>query len=166
MKVSLIVAVSENGVIGKNNNLIWNLPRDMRFFKETTSGHHVIMGRKNLESIPHKFRPLPNRTNIIITRNDNYEANGCIIVNSLEKALDIAKMNGENESFIIGGGQIYKLALETDVVDKIYLTRVHEIFEGDTFFPNLSEKWKETDRKFYETDDNHNYSFSILTFEK
>ena len=91
MKVSLIVAVSENGVIGKDNDLIWHLPKDMRFFKETTMGHHVIMGRKNFESIPHKYRPLPDRTNVVITRQSDYKAEGCVVVNSVEAALEIAK---------------------------------------------------------------------------
>ena len=112
MKVSLIAAVSRNNVIGKNNNLIWHLPKDMKFFKDTTQGHHVIMGRKNFESIPHKYSPLPNRTNIIITRQNNYLAKGCIVVNSIKEALEIAKQKGEKEAFIIGGGEIYKLALE------------------------------------------------------
>ena len=94
MKVSLIVAAAENGVIGKDNDLIWHLPKDMRFFKETTLGHHVIMGRKNFESIPHKYRPLPNRTNVVITRQCYYQAEGCIVVNSIESALEIAKENG------------------------------------------------------------------------
>ena len=143
MKVSLIVAVAKNGVIGKNDNLIWHLPNDMRFFKETTMGHHVIMGRKNFESIPHKFRPLPNRTNVVITKQTDYKAKGCIVVNSVEDALVIAKKNGDKEPFIIGGGQIYKLALEKNLVDKIYLTRIHHSFEGDTFFPELNENWKE-----------------------
>ena len=93
MTVSLIVAVSENGIIGKDNNLIWHLPKDMSFFKETTMGHHVIMGRKNFESIPHKYRPLPDRTNIVITRQSGYRAEGCIVVNSVETALEIAKNN-------------------------------------------------------------------------
>ena len=123
MIVSLIVASSENGVIGKDNDLIWHLPNDMRFFKDTTLNHHVIMGRKNFESIPHKYSPLPNRTNIIITRQTDYKADGCVVVNSLEAALEIAKENGDKEPFIIGGGEIYKLALETNLVDKIYLTK-------------------------------------------
>ena len=106
MKVSLIVAVAENGVIGKDNDLIWHLPKDMQFFKETTTGHHVIMGRKNFESIPHKYRPLPNRTNIVITKQSDYKAEGCIVVNSVEEALKVAKSNGDNEVFIIGGGGV------------------------------------------------------------
>ena len=138
MKVSLIVAVSENYVIGKDNDLIWHLPKDMRFFKETTTGHHVIMGRKNFESIPHKFRPLPNRTNIVITRQLDYKAEGCVVVNSIEEALKVAKRNGDDEAFIIGGGQIYKLAIDAGLVDRIYLTKVHHCFDGDTIFPELN----------------------------
>jgi dihydrofolate reductase len=166
MIVSLIVAVSENGVIGKDNDLIWHLPKDMRFFKETTMGHHVIMGRKNFESIPHKYRPLPDRTNIVITRQSEYKAKGCIVVNSVEAALEIAKNNGDIEPFIIGGGQIYKLALEANLVDKIYLTKVRHSFEGDTFFPELNTDWKQIERIDCKEDEKHAYAYSFLTFEK
>ena len=155
MKASLIVAVSQNGVIGKDNDLIWHLPKDMKFFKDTTMGHHVIMGRKNFESIPHKYRPLPNRTNVIITRNSDYKAEGCLVVNSVEEALEVAKQNGDTHPFIIGGGQIYKLALENNLVDKIYLTKVHHSFDGDTFFPELNPDWIELKREDYFKDDNH-----------
>ena len=166
MKVSLIVAASENGVIGKDNDLIWHLPKDMHFFKDTTMGHHVIMGRKNFESIPHKFRPLPNRTNVVITRKTDYKADSCIVVNSAEEALQIAKQNGEEEAFIIGGGQIYKLALEANLVDKIYLTKVHHSFEGDTFFPALNKDWKEISRIQNQADEKHLYNFDFITLEK
>ena len=166
MKVSLIVAVSENGVIGKDNDLIWHLPKDMKFFKETTKGHHVIMGRKNLESIPHKFRPLPNRVNVIITRKTDYKADGCIVVNSLEDALAVAKENGEKEPFIIGGGQIYKLALDKNLVDRIYITRINHSFKGDTYFPKITEEWKEISKESYNTDEKHKYSFTISILEK
>ena len=166
MKVSLIVAVSENGIIGKNNDLIWHLPKDMKFFKDTTLGHHVIMGRRNFESIPHKFRPLPNRTNIIITRQADYSAKDCITVNSIKDALEVARQNGDKEPFIIGGGQIYKIALEENLVDKIYLTKVHNSFDGDTFFQELGTKWKETKRIDCKTDEKHAHDYSFLTFEK
>jgi len=166
MKVALIVAVSENGVIGKDNDLIWNLPNDMRFFKETTMGHHVIMGRKNFESIPHKYSPLPNRTNVVITRQANYIAEGCATVNSVENALEVARENGDKEPFIIGGGQVYKIALEANLVDKIYLTKVHHSFDGDTFFSELESEWKEVSRIDHKADDNHAYDYSFLTFEK
>ena len=166
MKVSIIVAASENGVIGKDNDLIWHLPKDMRFFKNTTMGHHVIMGRKNFESIPHKFRPLPDRTNVVITRQTTYKADGCMVVNSVDDALQIAKHNGEEEAFIIGGGQIYKLALEANLVDKVYLTKVHHSFEGDTFFPALNKDWKEISRIQNQADEKHLYSFDFITLEK
>ena len=166
MIVSLIVAVSENGVIGKDNDLIWHLPKDMRFFKETTMGHHVIMGRKNFESIPHKYSPLPNRTNVIITRQADYTAEGCVVANSVEAALEIAKQNGDTEPFIIGGGQIYKIALEQKLVDKIYLTKVYHSFEGDTFFPELNSDWKEIERIDCKADEKHAHDYSFFTFEK
>ena len=166
MKVSLIVAVAENGVIGKDNDLIWHLPKDMRFFKETTMGHHVIMGRKNFESIPHKYSPLPDRTNIVITRQLEYKAEGCIVVDSVEAALEIAKNNGDIEPFIIGGGQIYRIALEENLVDKIYLTKVHHSFEGDTFFPELSSDWKETYKTEIKADEKHKYNYDFITLER
>jgi len=166
MKVSLIVAVANNGVIGKDNDLIWHLPKDMRFFKETTLGHHVIMGRKNFESIPERFRPLANRTNVIITRNSDYKAEGCVVVNSVEQALEVAKQNGDIQPFIIGGGQIYKLALENNLVDKIYLTKVHHTFDGDTFFPELNNEWKEVNKTVNKADEKHAYDYDFITLER
>jgi dihydrofolate reductase len=166
MIVSLIVAVSENGVIGKDNDLIWHLPKDMRFFKETTMGHHVIMGRKNFESIPHKYSPLPNRTNVVITRQSDYTAKGCVVVNSVEAAIQIVRENRDKEPFIIGGGQIYKIALEKKLIAKIYLTKVHHSFNGDTFFPELGAEWKETGRIDCKADEKHAHDYSFLTFEK
>jgi len=166
MIVSIIVAASTNNVIGKDNDLIWHMPNDMNFFKETTQARHVIMGRKNFESIPHKFRPLPNRTNIIVTRDVNYRAEDVLVVNSLEDGIDFAKANNEIETFVIGGGEIYKLALERNLIDKIYLTRIHHNFEGDTYFPNLSNLWEVTNRKDCYKDDRHAYDYSYLTLEK
>ena len=166
MRVSLIVAVSENGVIGKDNDLIWHLPKDMKFFKDTTQSHHVIMGRKNFESIPHKFRPLPNRTNVIVTRQSGYIAEDCIVVHSVEDSIEVAKKNGDTEPFVIGGGQIYKVALENNLIDRIYLTRIHHTFEGDTFFPNLSEDWKVIAREDCKADEKNKYDYSFLVLEK
>ena len=117
MHISLIAAVADNGVIGKDNDLVWSLPDDMSFFKASTRGRHVIMGRKNYESIPHKYRPLPGRTNIILSRDSEYDASPAKLSPSLESALDTARNAGETNCFIIGGGQIYKIALELDVVD-------------------------------------------------
>ena len=166
MRVSLIVAVSENGVIGKDNDLIWHLPKDMKFFKDTTQGHHVIMGRKNFESIPHKFRPLPNRTNIIVTRQTGYVAEDCIVVNSVEDSIEVAKRNGDTEPFVIGGGEIYKVALENNLIDRIYLTKIHYTFKGDTFFPDLSEDWKVLAREDCQADEKNKYDYSFLVLEK
>ena len=166
MIVSLIVAVSENGVIGKDNGLIWHLPKDMKFFKDTTQGHHVLMGRKNFESIPHNFRPLPNRTNIIITRQSNYIAEGCVVVNSIEQGIDLAKNNGEHELFVIGGGQIYDMALKQELIDRVYLTEIHHSFDGDTFFPKLSDQWKEVQREDCFADEKNKYDYSFLVLEK
>lgn len=166
MKTSLIVAVSENHVIGKDNDLIWHLPKDMKFFKETTQGHFVIMGRKNLESIPHKYRPLPNRTNVVVTRQTSYEADGCIVVNSIEEALNKAKEAHDTEPFIIGGGEIYRLALENNLVNRIYLTRVHKNYEGDTFFPVLNEDWKVISSEKHSADEKHSCDYSFEIYEK
>src|SRR5688572_5703899 len=122
MKVSIIVAISENNVIGKDNSLIWHLPADMKFFKEKTTGHCIITGRKNYESIPEKFRPLPNRTNIVISRNFNYSSPGAEVVNSLEEAIEFAKAKKETEAFIIGGGQIFEETLAKNLASVLYVT--------------------------------------------
>ncbi len=158
--LSIIVAASENNVIGKNNQLLWHLPDDLKHFKATTKGHHVIVGRKTYES---QGRPLPQRTNIIVTRNRNYNAEGCIVVDSLDKALNLTQQ--DDEPFIIGGEQIYRMALP--LVDRIYLTWVHAEFEGDTFFPELDmQHWKEISRKYYPKDDRNEYSFSIIVLDR
>ncbi len=145
---SIIVAVDENYGIGKENQLLWHMPADMRYFRETTSGHCIITGRKNYESIPKKFRPLEDRTNIIVTRNKAYKAEqGVKVVNSIEKSLEFAKRSGEEEVFIIGGGQIYKQCLERDLVDKMYVTHVAALFDADTFFPKIvPDKWNKKDQ--------------------
>ena len=166
MIVSLIVAVSENGVIGKNNDLIWHLPKDMNYFKEKTLGHHIIMGRKNFESIPHKFRPLRNRVNIIVTRNRDYTAKDCIIATSIESAIDYSKSNKEDEVFIIGGGEIYKQSIQKNLVDKIYLTRVHADFDGDTFFETPSSNWMIESEVKKKKDEKHLFDYTFLVYTK
>ena len=159
--LTLIVAVSENDVIGKDNDLIWHLKNDLKRFKALTSGHCIIMGRKTFESFP---KPLPNRTHIVITRQQDYKAaEGVIVVNSLETAIEAA--NQDENPFIIGGGEIYKQALE--VVDTIEFTRVHHNFEGDTFFPVIQETiWKETNRVDHKKDDLHKFDFSFITYKR
>ena len=166
MVVSLIVAVSENKVIGKDNDLVWHLPNDIKLFRDTTKGHFVIMGRKNYESIPHKYRPLPSRTNVIVTRQDDYKAKGCLVVNSVEKAIEIAQKAGDKEPFVIGGGQIYKHAVENNLVDRIYLTRVHTEIDGDTYFDDLDDSWKLVHTDLHPSDEKHSFAFTFQTFER
>jgi dihydrofolate reductase len=167
MKVSIIAAIAKGRAIGKDNNLIWHLPADMRFFSETTRGHHVLMGRKNWESIPHKYQPLPGRTNIVITRNANYHADGATVFTRLQKGIAWAEKRGEEHLFIIGGGQIYKLALDLDLVDTMYLTQVNEEFEADTFFPEFDESnWKKKLIMNYKRDEKNPHDFSVFHFQK
>ena len=156
----MIAAAAENNALGKENDLVWHLPDDFKRFKKLTTGHHIIMGRKTFESFP---QPLPNRTHIIITRNKDYKAEGAVVVHSLERAIEIAK--GDSQPFIIGGGEIYKLALPYS--DNIELTRVHSDFKADTFFPEIDEKeWKLVNEEFHPTDENHKYAFTYLTYER
>ena len=129
--------------IGKNNDLMWHLPNDMRFFKETTAGHVVVMGRKNYESIPEKYRPLPNRENVVLTRNTSYVADDCNIFYSLEDCMKYYESEEERTIFIIGGGQIYREALEMDVVDEMFISHINHSYGADTFFPEFDlKKWK------------------------
>lgn len=156
----MIAAAAENNALGKNNEMIWNLPNDFKRFKELTSGHYIIMGRKTFESL---VKPLPNRTHVIITRQKNYHREGCIIVNTIEEA--IASCPKNETSFVIGGGEIYHLALP--YADKIEVTRVHHSFEADAFFPEIDPKyWKETDDVFNSRDEKHLYDYSYQTFIK
>jgi dihydrofolate reductase len=165
MEVSAIAALSRNRVIGKNNDLPWKLPDDMRFFMETTKGHHVIMGRKNYDSLRGKFKPLPDRTNIIITRQKNLDAPGCVVFNDISEAISFAKKNGEKECFIIGGSDIYKLAMP--FTTRLYLTEIDAEIDGDTFFPGVDlRSWKEVSRRHHPADERHKYAFDIVAYEK
>ena len=167
MLVSLIAAVSANGVIGKDNDLIWTLRDDMAFFKTTTKGHHVIMGRKNWESIPERFRPLPGRPNIVLSRDAGFSCAGAACMNSLEAALDAAREAGEEEAFIIGGAQIYRLALEMGVVDTMYLTHVEREYEGDTWFPDFAlSNWKAQPLFRHVQDDRNEAPFTIQRYDR
>ena len=160
MPISIIVAASQNNVIGKDNQLIWRLSADLKRFKALTTGHHIIMGRKTFDSIG---KPLPNRTSIIITRQADYKAEGCIVVNSLEEALAIVP--ADQEAFIIGGGTIYKEAI--DKADKLYLTLVHGKFDGDTFFPKLDPKiWNSLKREDHMPDAKNEHAYSFIDYEK
>ncbi len=167
MITSLIAAISENNVIGKDNDLIWHLPNDIKFFKEKTLNHHVITGRKNYISIPEKYRPLANRTNIILTRQVDFKEEGCVVLHSLEAAIAYARNNNEEEVFIIGGGQIYKEAIEKNLVDKMYVTYVKQNFDGDTYFPEINkELWKQVSEINNDADENHHYPYSFVVYEK
>lgn len=158
----MIAAAAENNALGKDNDLLWHLPDDFKHFKNRTSGHKIIMGRKTFESFP---KPLPNRVHIVITRDIDYQIHfpDCIVVHSFEEALELVK--DESLAFIIGGGEIYLLGLKH--ANQIELTRVHESFEADTFFPNFDEKeWKLIHKDFHPKDERHNYDFTYLTYVK
>jgi dihydrofolate reductase len=158
--IIMIAAVAENNALGKNNELVWHLPNDFKRFKALTTGHHIIMGRKTFESFP---KPLPNRTHIVITRQKNYNPEGCIIVESMEEAIAICPEN--ESSFIIGGGEIYNLGLS--YADKLEITRVHHRFEADAFFPIINiDDWKEIESVFNAKDDKHLFDFTYQTFVK
>jgi dihydrofolate reductase len=158
--IALVVAVAENRVIGKENKLIWHLPADLKYFKQLTSGHPIIMGRKTYESIG---RPLPNRTNIVITRQADFKAEGCLVANSLTDALMLAQQLDEN-IYVIGGAEIYKQAMF--LADTIYLTEVHHSFEGDTFFPEIDTiLWEETAREDHQPDEKNAYAYSFVTYK-
>lgn len=158
--ISIIVAMAENRVIGVNNTLPWRLPADLRHFRRLTTGHHVIMGRRNYESIG---RPLPDRTNIVVTRNPAYRAPGCRVRHSLEDAL--RDVGNDPEVFIIGGAEIYRQALGK--ADRIYLTLVHATIGGDTRFPEFdTREWNETSRARHEADEKNPYAYSFVTYDR
>ena len=159
MIVTIVVAIAENYAIGKNNQLLWHMPADLKHFKQITSGHTVIMGRRTYDSVG---KPLPNRRNIIITRQD-ITIPGCEVVKSVDEALGLCA--GEEEVFIVGGAEIYKLTM--DQTDRIYLTIVHHSFDADTVFPEIDYmQWKETAREDHQPDEKHKYSYSFITLER
>lgn len=155
--IKIIVAISKNRVIGDSNKLIWHLPSDLKRFKEVTTGHPIIMGRKTYQSIG---RLLPNRRNIIVTRDQNYQVDGCEVVNSIEEAL----MLTNNDCFIIGGGEIYKQTLH--IADQIYMTEVDAEFEGDTTFPELNKAWYISKKEDFVSDEKNPYNYSFVFYEK
>lgn len=165
MIISLIAAIGENRVIGNDGDLPWHLPDDMKFFSSTTRGHHVLMGRKNYDSIPKKYRPLPGRPNIVVTRNKSFSDDQVIVANSIEEGIEIARDKGETELFIIGGGEIYRQTLE--LADKLYITHVNASPDGDAFFPEFdASQWSEQIIDHHSKDDVHNFSFEIRVYEK
>ena len=159
--LTLIAAAADNNGLGKDNDLVWNLPVDFKRFKKLTSGHCIIMGRKTFESLPGL---LPKRTHIVITRQKEYPSENCIVTSSLEEAVKIAYSKDENP-FVIGGGEIYKQSME--IADVIELTRVHAVVEADTFFPEIDEsKWELVEEEFYAKDSKHQFDFRFLTYKR
>lgn len=159
-RITIIAAAASNHALGKDNKLIWHLSKDLQHFKTLTNGHAVIMGRKTFESMP---RALPNRTNIVITRQSDYQAENITVTSSLSEALTIAK--GDPRPFIIGGGEIYKESMS--IADEIELTRVHADFEADTFFPEINpHQWKEVWREEHAADEKHAHDFTFLRYQK
>jgi dihydrofolate reductase len=162
MIISFAVAASENNVIGKNNQLLWSLPNDMKFFKNTTWGFPVIMGRKTYESLG---KPLAGRTNIVITRQADWKADGTIVVSSLEDAVKAAAATDAREAFVIGGGEIFHQALP--MAQKIVLTRVHTVIDGDAFFPELNPAdWEMEWHQDFEPDEKHIYAYSFQIWRR
>ncbi|MXS71019.1 dihydrofolate reductase [Flavobacteriaceae bacterium W22] len=158
---TIVVAMGENNEIGSDNQLLWHLPKDLKHFKEITSGHPVIMGRKTYESIG---KPLPNRTNIVISRKKDWFEEGILIIGSIKEAVKFAKKIDE-DIFIIGGGTIYDQTME--IVDKLEVTLVEANLEADTYFPKIDSKiWKKTNEVCHEKDEKNQYDFCFQTFEK
>lgn len=162
MIISTIVAVAKNNVIGKDNDIPWYLPADLKYFKKITTGHHIVMGRKCYESIG---RPLPKRTNVVVTRNPFFIATGCLITHNVGEAVQLAEDNGEEEVFIIGGGQIYEIALPH--VDRIYLTEVDLEVEGDIFFPTIDpQNWTLIEETKHKADEKNEYDYTFKVLER
>jgi dihydrofolate reductase len=158
--ITIIAAIAKNNALGKNNQLIWHLPADLIRFKKTTLHHYVIMGRKTFESLN---KPLPNRTTVIVTRNKNYKADGCIVVHSLKDALEVSK--NEENIFILGGAKIYEQAIK--VADVLDITLVHYKFEADVFFPEIDKTiWKENSRQDFKADEKNKYDYSFVTYTR
>jgi dihydrofolate reductase len=160
-KLSIAVAVGENFAIGKNNQLLWHMPADLKFFKQTTSGHTVVMGRKTFDSVG---RPLPNRRNIVITRDTELKIEGVEVVNSLDEALAITRME-DKPVFIVGGAEIYKQALPK--TQTLYLTTIHHHFDADTFFPEIDRgEWKVISSEVHKADEKNKYDYTFEVLER
>lgn len=165
MIISLIVAASTNNVIGKDNKLLWHLPNDMKFFKNTTWGMPVVMGRKTYDALAGE--PLPGRFNFVITRNKDWDPQNAKVkvVDTLAAAIRLAEETDCKETFVIGGGEIYAAAMP--IADKIYMTRVHAVLDGDTWFPVIDEKqWQLTDNRDFPTDEKHAFAYSFQIWER
>ena len=165
MTRSIMVAISDNYAIGKDNDLIWNMPADLAYFKQVTKGHFVIMGRLSFESLGGKS--LPGRVNIIVTRNREYRKENCLVFHSLEDALAAGDQHKQEEVFILGGGKIYAEALDKGLVNRMYITEIHGEFEGDTYFPRFDRStWEEVKREDHEADEQNPYPYTFVVYEK
>lgn len=167
MKISLIAAVAQNGVIGRDNDMPWHLPDDFAFFKKKTSHHAIVMGRKSLDALG---KPLRNRTSIVITRNQDFRTEGVTVVHTLDEALTEARnvdqqLYQTGEIFVIGGAEIYEMALP--IATTLYLTEIHQTYEGDTYFPQFNKsEWREVSRFPHSTDERHAASFDFVEYER
>lgn len=167
MTVSLIAAVAQNGIIGRNNangkpDLPWHLPDDFQFFKATTSGHPIIMGRKSLDALG---KPLPKRTNIVVTRNQDFQMPGVTIVHTLNEALTEARKLEDSEIFVIGGAEVYAMALP--IANRLYITEIERSYEGDTHFPAFDKtEWREVSRRHHPADERHETAFDFVVYER
>ncbi|MBT6377544.1 MAG: dihydrofolate reductase [Flavobacterium sp.] len=160
--ITIIAAIGANNELGKDNDLIWYLPADLKRFKKVTTGHTIIMGRNTFESIG---KPLPNRRSIIITRNTSYKKEGCEVVHSLEDAIKLIK--DQDNVFIIGGAQIYHEAIEKNLVDQLDITEVHQDFNADVYFPSIDKAtWEEVSRVSFTPDEKNRYNYSFLSYKK
>jgi dihydrofolate reductase len=167
MIISLIAAVSENRIIGGNNEMVWDLPLDTRYFMKTTEGHCILTGRRNFESIPEKFRPLKNRTNIVVTRRQNYleDDAGLKIVGNIQEGINFAETQSEQELFVIGGGQIYQQTIH--LADRLYITEIKNRFKGDTYFPEFnSNEFEESSRIICQPDAENAYEMHFVVLER
>jgi len=159
--ISIIVAVAQNDAIGKNNDLLWHIPADMKWFKKLTLGHTLIMGKRTYQSLP--VRPLSNRRNIVITDDPEDHFEGCLTVSSIEEAVTLC--NPTEENFIIGGASIYRQFLP--MTDRLYLTKVHKDFEGDVFFPEVNyDNWKLVSEEHFPPDEKNTFAFSFLIYDR
>ncbi len=159
---SIMVAKAANNVIGKDNGLVWHLPGDLKYFKKTTMGHWVIMGRKTFESFGN---PLPGRPHVIISRNPDYKVNDHTLVKSLDEAFAHVENQNVDEVFVLGGGEIYKMAIE--MVDRMYITEIHHSFEGDTYFPKVDlDIWQESRRESHQPDEKNKYSYDFVIYAR
>lgn len=157
----IIAAKSDNNVIGKENDLVWHMPADLKFFMNKTKGHFVIMGRKTFESLG---KPLPGRPTIIITRNKDYQVEGCWVVDSIDKAFQVAEKENQQDVFILGGAQIYDKTI--NIADKMFITEIQSTFDGDAFFPSINEEiWKEVAREQHQPDEKNKHPYAFVEYK-